>query len=109
MHLQTLTHNDRKQAGCVASVLHKTPGLPPISRLTTSTMLRAKQTAKIIAPWLAHVQLAEDPELEEGNPDLVPHCSTFDRVYKKYFVPAHGEAVTTCHIMSHHASESLFL
>ena len=69
--------------------------------LQSSTLARAKETAEIIGQQFPNIPLVYDAELEEGNPDLLPHRNRFERVYKNYFVANQGlekeTDVLVCH------------
>jgi serine/threonine-protein phosphatase PGAM5 len=74
--------------------------IPPITKLITSTMVRAKQTAAIIHKKYSNVPLEEDECLREGYPDKTHNMKRFGRVFVKYCVPAGQSPVTNiivCH------------
>lgn len=95
-----LTPSGKLQAKETGEALNRMKDLPPISRIVTSPMIRALESANIILELLPNVTVTSDYELQEGNPDHLPTRDRFDRVYANYFVPGQETASTTlliCH------------
>ena len=66
-----LTANGKLQAEATGEAIASLPGLPPICQVITSKMIRARETASIIARILDSIMVpVMDVELAEGDQDV---------------------------------------
>ena len=102
--LQRLTTMGQEQARCTGTaILVLMKQLPKIEAIYTSPLLRAKETANIVAPAIGiSVPLIHDKDLEEGDPAVsasVPQ--RFHLVYQKYKTLAPADVGTTTILVTH--------
>lgn len=75
--------------------------LPPISKIITSPIIRAKQTAEVLETFLeAHGMVETDSLLSEGDPNIQSHVRRFDEAFKQYFQDRHdgnNNIILVCH------------
>ena len=75
-----LTANGKLQAEATGEAIASLPGLPPICQVITSKMIRARETASIIARILDPIMVpVMDVELAEGV-----EAKRFSEVFEKY-------------------------
>lgn len=80
-----LTTSGLKQAEVTSKAITCLPGLPPIIRVFTSAMIRARETATIIARDIDPAMYpVVDEGLNEGDPSL--DIERFLNAFEKYFI-----------------------
>lgn len=90
-----LTPCGKTQAARAAKYLKTISGLPPIEKIISSTMVRAREIATIIHDALPKIPLDFNSKLEEGNPDYAPQTrDQFNQVYDAYTAPCQGQPAT---------------
>ncbi len=99
--LKGLTPCGQRQASRTAKAIKHLSGLPRITKVISSTMPRAKETAVIIQSQLPEGPPIDfDQQLEEGSPDHAHTRERFNRVYHAHFV----QGSTTTTILVTHAN-----
>ena len=72
---KVLTPCGRLQAKSTAKCIKRMPGKPTVTRIVSSTQVRAQQTAEIIHLEFPSIEMEVDPLLVEGTPDLQRDCT----------------------------------
>ena len=92
----------KEQAMQTATALRVMPGRPAVTRLVTSTLLRAVETAAIIKAQFSEINIHEDPLLIEGDPTINHH--RMDIAFQEYFSPISSDHTTPTEIIICHAN-----
>ena len=102
---KTLTPCGRSQAKNTGEAICLIPELPNITKITSSTMIRAVQTADIITDIIKkdspEIHSDRDEMLVEGDPETLNDKRRFQQVFDKYFVPAQGSTTETHVVICH--------
>ena len=86
-----LTELGQRQANNASIAIKKVPELPRITKLISSTLIRAIETAEIIRQNIPGIQYRQDSTLVEGNISSEEDRERFERVYTTYCKAVQGK------------------